>query len=80
MEQIVTYLSMVQKFINLNKKILRLWHYLGNISKDQSTNNMKKIGFNGYVYDVSADYDTTDIDDIKDIHKYLIKKKITQRK
>ena len=36
---------------------------------------MKKIGFNGYVYDVSADYDTTDIDDIKDIHKYLIKKK-----
>ena len=75
MEQIVTYLSMVQKFINLNKKILRLWHYLGNISKDQSTNNMKKIGFNGYVYDVSADYDTTDIDDIKDIHKYLIKKK-----
>ena len=75
MEQIVTYLSMVQKFINLNKKILRLWHYLGNISKDQSTDNMKKIGFNGYVYDVSADYDTTDIDDIKDIHKYLIKKK-----
>ena len=74
MEQIVTYLSMVQKFINLNKKILRLWHYLGNISKDQSTDNMKKIGFNGYVYDVSADYDTTDIDDIKDIHKYLIKK------
>ena len=75
MEQIVTYLSMVQKFINLNKKILRLWQYLGNISKDQSTDNMKKIGFNGYVYDVSADYDTTDIDDIKDIHKYLIKKK-----
>ena len=75
MEQIVTYLSMVQKFINLNKKILRLWHYLGNISKDQSTDNMKKIGFNGYVYDVSADYDTTDIDDIKDIHKYLKKKK-----
>ena len=75
MEQIVTYLSMVQKFINLNKKILRLWQYLGNISKDQSTDNMKKIGFNRYVYDVSADYDTTDIDDIKDIHKYLIKKK-----
>ena len=75
MEQIVTYLSIVQKFINLNKKILRLWQYLGNISKDQSTDNMKKIGFNGYVYDVSADYDTTDIDDIKDIHKYLITKK-----
>ena len=31
-----------------------LW--LGNISKDESVNNMKKTGFTGYVYDVSADY------------------------
>ena len=35
---------------------------------------MKKTGFDGYVYDFSADYDTTDVDDIKDIHKYLMKK------
>ena len=35
---------------------------------------MKKTGFNGYVYDFSADYDSTDADDIKDIHKYLMKK------
>ena len=37
---------------------------------------MKKTetGFNGYVYDFSVDYDVTDIDDIKDIHKYLMKK------
>ena len=27
------------------------------------------------VYDFSVDYDATDIDDIKDIHKYLMKKK-----
>ena len=47
---------------------------LGNISKDWSTDNMKKTGFNGYVYDFSVDYDATDIDDIKDIHKYLMKK------
>ena len=48
---------------------------LGNISKDWSTDNMKKkIGFNGYVYDFSVDYDATDVDDIKDIHKYLMKK------
>ena len=35
---------------------------------------MKRTGFNGYVYDFSVDYDTTDVDDIKDIHKYLMKK------
>ena len=47
---------------------------LGNTSKDWSADNMKKTGFNGYVYDFSVDYDATDIDDIKDIHKYLMKK------
>ena len=52
----------------------------GNISKDWSTDNMKKknkkkTGFNGYVYDFSVDYDTFDIDDYVDIHKYLMKKK-----
>ena len=35
---------------------------------------MKKTGFNGYVYDFSVDYDANDIDDIKDIHEYLMKK------
>ena len=48
---------------------------LGNISKDWSTNNMKRTGFNGYVYDFTVDYDATDVDDIKDIHKYLTKTK-----
>ena len=47
---------------------------LGNISKDWSVGNMIKTGFNGYVYDFSVDYDATDVDDIKDIHKYLMKK------
>ena len=46
---------------------------LGNISKNWSVDNMKKTGFTGYVYDFSVDYDTTDVDDIKDIHKYLTK-------
>ena len=46
---------------------------LGNISKDWSTDNMKKTGFSGCVYDFSVDYDATDVDDIVDIHKYLIK-------
>ena len=48
---------------------------LGNISKDWSTDNVEKTGFKGYIYDFSEDYDATDVDDIKDIHKYLIKNK-----
>ena len=47
---------------------------LGNISKDWSVDNIKDTGLNGYVYDFSVDYDATSVDDIKDIHKYLMKK------
>ena len=47
---------------------------LGNISKKWSVDNMKRTGFNGYVYDFSVDYDAVAVDDIKDIHKYLMKK------
>ena len=47
---------------------------LGNISKDWSVDNMKNTGLNGYVYGFSVDYDATAVDDIKDIHKYLMKK------
>ena len=49
---------------------------LGKISKDWSGDNMEKTGFTGYVYDLSADYDVVDVDDIKDIHKYVMKKMI----
>ena len=48
---------------------------LGNISKDWSEDIMKKARFNGYVYDFSVGYDATDVDDIKESHKYLMKKK-----
>ena len=47
---------------------------LGNISKDWSTDNMKKTGFTGYVYDFSVGYNTATVDDIKDVHNYFIKK------
>ena len=47
---------------------------LGNILKDWSTDNMKKTRFNGYVYGFSVYYNVTDVDDIKGIHKYLMKK------
>ena len=48
---------------------------LENISKDWSIDNMKKTGFNRYVYDFSVDYNVTDVDDIKNIHNYLMKNK-----
>ena len=35
---------------------------------------MRKTGWNGYVYDFSVDYNDTAVDDILDIHKYLMKK------
>ena len=49
---------------------------LGNISKDWLIDNMKRTGFTDYVYDFSVDYEATDVDDIKDIYKYLMKKMI----
>ena len=47
---------------------------LGNISKVWSIDSMKRTGFTGYVYDFSVDDEAADVDDIKDIHKYLMKK------
>ena len=72
MEQTVIYLLMVQKFINLKQKILRL--FLRNISKDFFVDNIKKTGLNGYAYDFSVDYHAIVVDDMLDIHKYLMKK------
>ena len=46
----------------------------GNVSKDFSASNMKKTGFNGYIYDFSTDYNAIAVSDILDIHKYLMKK------
>ena len=62
------------KFKAKDSEIVAISLCLGNISKDWSTDNMKKTDFNGYVYDFSVDYDATYIDDIKDIQKYLMKK------
>ena len=47
---------------------------LGNISKDWSVDNMKKIGLKGYIYDFSLDYNAVAVADVFDIHKYLMKK------
>ena len=47
---------------------------LGDVSIDFSIDNMKKTGLSGYVYDFSVDYDAIVVDDILEIHKYLMKK------
>ena len=64
----------IYKFKVKDSEIIATPLYLGNISKDWSVDNMKDTGLNGYVYDFSVDYGSIDVDDIKDIHKYLVKK------
>ena len=62
------------KFKGKDSKIIVTPLCLGNVSKEWSVDNMKDTGLNGYVYDFCVDCDSTDVDDIKDIHKYLMKK------
>ena len=65
----------IYKFKAKDSEIVATPLSLGNISKDWSTDNIKRTGFNRYIYDFSVDGDAADADDIKDIHKYLMKKK-----
>ena len=77
MRQIVIYLfsgTEIYKFKAKDSEIVATPLCLGNISKDWSVDNMKKTGFTGYVYDFSVDYNAIAVDDIKDIHKYSMKK------
>ena len=62
------------KFKSKDPEILPHPLCLGNIWKDWSIDNMKNTGFNGYVYHFSVNYDAITVDDILDIHKYLMKK------
>ena len=64
----------VYKFKAKDSEIVAAPLCLGNISNNWLIDNMKKNEFNGYVYDFSVDYGATDVDDIKEIHKYLMKK------
>ena len=64
----------IYKFKAKDSEIVATPLCLGNISKDWSVDNMKKTGFDGYVYDFSVDYDATDVDDIVDIHNFLMEK------
>ena len=60
------------KFKAKDSKIVATPFCLGNISKNISADNMKKTGVYGCVYDFSVNHDPIPVDDIPDIHKYLI--------
>ena len=62
------------KFKTKDLEILAYSLCLGNISKDWSQDNMKKTGFNGYIYDFSTDYNAITISNIQNIQKHLMKK------
>ena len=65
------------EIIRFNAKYTEITPYplcFGNISKDWLVDNMKKTGLKGCVYDFSVDYDTIEVSDILDIHKYLMEK------
>ena len=62
------------KFKAKDSEIIPYSLCLGNISKDWTNDNMKKTGFNGYIYDFSTDYNAIATSDRLDIHKYLMKK------
>ena len=62
------------KFKAKDSEIIPYSLFLGNISKDWTNDNMKKTGFNDYIYDFSTDYKAIATSDILDIHKYLMKK------
>ena len=64
----------INKFTAKDSEIVPNNLSFGNVSKYFSASNMKKTRFNGQIYDFSVDYDSIEVDDILDIHKYLMKK------
>ena len=68
----------IVKFKAKDSKIVASPLCLGNISKDWSTDNMKKTGLNGYVYEFSVgynDFSTINLDKaIPFVQKYLVAK------
>ena len=55
--------------------MLQQLHYVKrHISKEWAVDNMKKTGLNDYVFGFSVDYDATAVDDVLEIHKYLMEK------
>ena len=64
----------IHKFKAKDSEIPAAPSCLGKIWNDWSVDNMKRTGFNAYVYDFSVHYDAIAVDDILDTNKYLMKR------
>ena len=62
------------KFKSKDDQIVKEILCLGNVSDDWTAANAQKTGFWGEIYDFAVDYTSTNINDIYNIHRYLIKK------
>ena len=62
------------KFKAKDDQIVKEILCLGNISDDWTTTNAEKTGFRGEIFDFAVDYTITNIGDIYNIHRYLMKK------
>ena len=62
------------KFKAKDDQIVKEILCLGNISDDWTAANAQKTEFWGEIYDFAVDYTSTNIGDIYNIHRYLMKK------
>ena len=62
------------KFTAKDDQIVKEILCLGNISDDWTHVNTRKTGLYGSIYDFAVDYTRTDIGDIYNVHRYLMKK------
>ena len=61
-------------FVNATEMLQQLHYVKRHISKEWAVDNMKKTGLNDYVFGFSVDYDAIAVDDVLEIHKYLMEK------
>ena len=62
------------KFKAKDDQIVKEMLCLGNISHDWTAANAKKTELWGEIYDFAVDYRATNIGDIYNVHRYLMKK------
>ena len=66
--------TVIIKFNAKDSEIIEIPLCLEKISEGIFVDNMNKTGLIGSLYDFSGDNDAIPVDDILDIHKYLMKK------
>ena len=64
----------IHKFRAKDSEIVPYPFCVGGLSRDFEVGYIRASGLIGYVYDFSVDYGAIAVDDILDIHKYLMKK------